>query len=66
MVIIGVGGVFHGHDVFEYLLAGANLIGVGTAFLKSGIKVFKKIGDELKSILVNKNYKAISSVKRLP
>jgi dihydroorotate dehydrogenase (NAD+) catalytic subunit len=32
--LIGLGGVTTGHDALQYLLAGASLVGVGTAGLR--------------------------------
>ncbi len=45
--IIGVGGVSSGEDVLEMMLAGATLVGIGTAVWERGIDVFSKIVDEL-------------------
>ncbi len=45
--IIGTGGVYTGEDAIEMMLAGATLIGVGTAVGDRGIDVFKKICDEM-------------------
>lgn len=49
--IIGVGGVEHGKDIYEYKKAGASMVLVGTAFLKHGSPVFKKILAEYSSFL---------------
>ncbi len=49
--IIGVGGVMHGEDVVEYLLAGASLVGIGTANLinpKISRQVFSQVKKYLK------------------
>lgn len=45
--IIGTGGVFTGEDAIELHLAGATLIGVGTAVYQRGMDMFKKITDEM-------------------
>jgi len=45
--IIGTGGVSTGEDAIELLLAGASLIGIGTAMWKRGADVFKKVCDEM-------------------
>ncbi len=45
--IIGTGGVYTGEDAIELMLAGASLVGVGTAVGDRGIDVFSKICDEM-------------------
>jgi dihydroorotate dehydrogenase (NAD+) catalytic subunit len=47
--IIGIGGVMTGEDAIELMLAGASLIGVGTAVAHRGVEVFAKICDEMQS-----------------
>lgn len=51
--IIGTGGVYTGEDAIEMLLAGASLIGVGTAVCDRGLDVFKKICDEMQMWCTN-------------
>src|SRR3989344_2613799 len=38
--IIGVGGVYSGIDAFEFILAGASAVQIGTAFLQKGPRIF--------------------------
>jgi dihydroorotate dehydrogenase (NAD+) catalytic subunit len=45
--IIGTGGVYTGEDAIEMMLAGASLVGVGTAVGDRGADVFQKICDEM-------------------
>lgn len=45
--IIGTGGVFTGEDAIELMLAGASLLGIGTAVAYRGIGVFKSVCDEM-------------------
>ncbi|MBU0767354.1 dihydroorotate dehydrogenase [Patescibacteria group bacterium] len=45
--IIGTGGVHTGEDAIEFLLAGASLIGIGTAIGTRGQDVFKKVCAEM-------------------
>ncbi|TSC58413.1 MAG: Dihydroorotate dehydrogenase [Candidatus Peregrinibacteria bacterium Greene0416_19] len=45
--IIGTGGVYTGEDAIEMMLAGATLVGIGTAVGERGIDVFKKVCDEM-------------------
>jgi dihydroorotate dehydrogenase (NAD+) catalytic subunit len=51
--IIGTGGVYTGEDAIELMLAGASLIGVGTAVGERGIDVFQKICDEMQFLCTN-------------
>ena len=45
--IIGTGGVYTGEDALELMLAGATLIGIGTAIGDRGQDVFKKVSEEM-------------------
>lgn len=45
--IIGTGGVYTGEDAIELMLAGASLIGIGTAVGDRGLNVFKDVCDEM-------------------
>lgn len=45
--IIGTGGVYTGEDAIEMMLAGASLVGIGTAIADRGMDVFKKVCDEI-------------------
>lgn len=45
--IIGTGGVYTGEDALELMLAGASLIGIGTAVGSRGLDVFSKVCDEM-------------------
>ncbi|MSR68051.1 dihydroorotate dehydrogenase [Candidatus Peribacteria bacterium] len=45
--IIGTGGVMTGEDAIEFLLAGASLIGIGTALADRGETVFRLVCDEM-------------------
>ena len=45
--IIGLGGISTGADAIEMIMAGATLIGIGTAVTHRGIDVFKQVTDEM-------------------
>jgi len=45
--IIGTGGVTTGEDAIEFLLAGASLIGIGTAIGSRGADVFRLVTEEM-------------------
>jgi len=61
--IFGVGGINTGSDAFEFLLAGADAVQVGTIFEKEGSGCFERINMELEEILLKKGYDSIESVK---
>ncbi len=44
--IIGVGGIFDGRDVLDYLEAGASGVMLGTAFLEYGTRIFSNVLQE--------------------
>lgn len=60
--IIGTGGVYTGEDAIELMLAGASLVGVGTAVGDRGLDVFKKICDEIQFWCTNEGIWDISDV----
>lgn len=51
--IIGLGGVSTGQDAIEIMMAGATLVGIGSAVRYRGIDVFKKVTEEMESWLSN-------------
>jgi len=61
--IVGVGGVRTGSDAFEYLLAGARAVQVGSAFAHEDVGVFEKINTQLEEILQQKGYSSIEEVR---
>ncbi len=67
--VIGVGGIYTGIDVFEFLLAGAGAVQVGTCFQQEGPACFGRIQKELSGVLDRKGYKtakdAVSKLKEL-
>ncbi|MEQ1849306.1 MAG: dihydroorotate oxidase [Candidatus Peribacteraceae bacterium] len=63
MSIVGVGGIKSGMDAFEFLLAGADSVQIGTQFMKEGPGCFGRIDAELAQIMKRKGYKEISSAK---
>jgi dihydroorotate dehydrogenase (NAD+) catalytic subunit len=60
--IIGVGGVYTGEDALELMLAGASLIGIGTAVGECGIDVFAKVCDEMQLWCTNEGVWEISDL----
>lgn len=61
--IIGVGGIESGRDAFEYLLAGADAVQVGTCFQEQGAACFTRINQELIEVLSDKGYQSINEAK---
>ncbi len=51
--IIGTGGVYTGEDAIELMLAGASLIGIGTAVADRGLTVFKDVCNEMQMWCTN-------------
>lgn len=55
--IIGMGGVTKWQDVVEIMMAGATLIGVGTATYFKGMKIYAQLKQELSEYLQKENIK---------
>ncbi len=60
--IIGTGGVHTGEDAIEMMLAGASLVGIGTAVWKRGIDVFKKVCDEMTTFCDGEGIKDVAEL----
>jgi dihydroorotate dehydrogenase (NAD+) catalytic subunit len=52
--IIGVGGITTGEDALEMIMAGAALVGIGSAVHYRGIDVFKKVTKEMENWLLKR------------
>lgn len=63
--LIGVGGVASAADAVEMLIAGATVVGVGTAIWANGARCFKVICDELLAYLERKRYQSPYDIPRL-
>ena len=61
--IIGVGGVYTGVDAFEFILAGASAVQIGTAFLQKGPTIFGTVQNQLKNFMAKKGYKRIEDFR---
>lgn len=57
--LIGVGGVEKGSDIYEYVLAGASAVQIGTALWREGPAIFGRLEHELNGILREKKVKTI-------
>ena len=60
--IIGTGGVYTGEDAIELILAGASLVGIGTAIGDRNIDVFAKICDEMQMFCTNEGIENIADL----
>lgn len=61
--IVGVGGISSGSDMFEYILAGADAVQIGTAFMDEDVGVFDRILNEFIEIMQRKGYTFINQIK---
>lgn len=60
--IIGTGGVTTGEDVLEMMLAGATLVGVGSALYFRGKNALAKIGKEIEQIMEREKINKLQSI----
>lgn len=60
--ILGVGGITYGKDAIEMIMAGASLVGIGSAVHFRGIDVFKKVCDEMEKWLEEKKYSSYKEI----
>ena len=61
--IIGVGGIYTGRDVFEYVLAGAKAVQLGTIFMQEKHGCFNRIEKEFNDVMQRKGYHSIEEVR---
>jgi len=60
--IIGTGGISTGDDAIQMLMAGASIVGIGTAVAERGVGVFRKVCDELQQILDQNGYNNVKDL----
>lgn len=60
--VIGMGGVESGKDVVEMMMAGASLVGIGTATFIHGPKVIEKIKKELSNYMKENKIKSLKEL----
>ncbi len=60
--ILGMGGIETGRDALEMIMAGATLVGVGSAIYKGGQQVFDKIFSEMQELCQEEK---IGSLKKI-
>lgn len=61
--VVGVGGVSTGTDVFEYILAGADAVQVGTALYREGPGIFSRLLSEFSELLGKKGYSSLDDFR---
>ncbi len=57
--VVGVGGVYTGEDVAEYLMAGASAVQIGTAVAERGAGVFGSAVAELKEFMKSEGFSSV-------
>lgn len=60
--IIGTGGITTGEDAIEMLMAGARLIGIGSAFYYRGKNTMKKIASEMEVIMKREKFHSVEKI----
>jgi dihydroorotate dehydrogenase (NAD+) catalytic subunit len=60
--IIGTGGITTGEDALAMVMAGARLLGVGSAVYFRGQDVFKQITDEMEAIMKEENINSLDEI----
>lgn len=61
--IIGTGGVSTGRDAAEMLLAGATLVGVGSAVYYRGVTALEQIGQELAAFMEEQGLPSVEALR---
>jgi len=61
--IIGTGGVSNGHDAIEMIMAGATLVGVGSAVYGRGPEVFSEIRREMESWMHEHGVRSLDEIR---
>lgn len=61
--IIGAGGITSGVDAFEFILAGASAVQLGTVYMQEGPTCFARIQRELADYMIKKDYKTIEDFR---
>ena len=63
--IIATGGVSTGVDAIEMFMAGATVVGVGTAVHYRGIDVFEKLAKEVKAFMQENDFTSLDEIRNL-
>ncbi|MBD3238580.1 MAG: dihydroorotate dehydrogenase [Candidatus Moranbacteria bacterium] len=60
--LVGIGGVTTGRDALEMIMAGAELVGVGSGVYYQGIDIFAKINQEIRKWMQKNQVKSIAEL----
>lgn len=60
--IIGMGGVTKWQDVVEIMMAGATLVGIGTATYLKGMKVYEELKQQIREYMEKENIKSVKEL----
>ena len=60
--IIGTGGVIKGSDAIEMLMAGASMLGIGSAILAYDLKCFDMLTDKIREFMKEEGFNDISEL----
>ena len=63
--VIGMGGVSTWEDAVEMIIAGASLVGIGTAIMDRGMEVFTEVNNGVAAFLEQRNYTGIKEIPLL-
>lgn len=61
--IIGTGGITTGEDALAMIMAGATLLGIGSAIYYRGADCFKKITDEMEKIMKIEHIRSLEEIR---
>ena len=60
--IIGMGGIMNTQDIVEAMMAGATLVGVGTATYFKGVGVFEEIKQGLREYMEKQHLASLNDI----
>ena len=60
--IIGVGGISSYIDALEYIMAGASVFQIGTALMKYGRNIFRRITEDLERYMTSNGIKNLKEL----
>ena len=61
--LVGCGGIYTGTDAFEFILAGASAVQLGTVFMQEGPLSFERVQEELRAIMQRKGYSTLEDFR---
>lgn len=61
--LVGCGGIYTGTDAFEFILAGASAVQLGTVFIQEGPACFGRVQAELQQIMERKGYETLEDFR---